>query len=287
MALPLQPGLLPAEVAFLCEMELVTVVPRQRLDPIHLLGGETPPLRPPRRAVLPLWLALLLKRQRRASIVAPPWLHPASLRELVLLETRGEGGIGGGSGSGGGGVFGAGGGDGASEGPIPFSAPPPPPARADARYAGTAHRVGGGLVGGSNVPLAPPFLPSCTAESPAGFLPYHWFEVAEILLAHAPDDLPAPAGEPSQHQQQLLLRGGDADAENNPWPAVVNLRGIGAMELAEARGFVTTVHDGMRKLGAAAEASRRDEEEAAGADGGGGGAYDDDDDDDDDDDMGI
>ncbi len=42
MALPLPAGLLPSEVAFLCEMELVTVVPRQRLDPIHLLGVRLP-----------------------------------------------------------------------------------------------------------------------------------------------------------------------------------------------------------------------------------------------------
>jgi hypothetical protein len=38
MALPLPPGLTPKEVAFLAEMELVTVVPRQRLDTIQLLS---------------------------------------------------------------------------------------------------------------------------------------------------------------------------------------------------------------------------------------------------------
>jgi hypothetical protein len=38
MALPLKPGLTPAEVAFLCEMEMVTVIPRQRLDSLELLG---------------------------------------------------------------------------------------------------------------------------------------------------------------------------------------------------------------------------------------------------------
>jgi len=41
MALPLPPGLMPSEVAFLCEMELVTVVPRQRLEAIPLLGVST------------------------------------------------------------------------------------------------------------------------------------------------------------------------------------------------------------------------------------------------------
>lgn len=38
MALPLPQGLVPSEVAFLCEMELVTVVPRQRLESIELLS---------------------------------------------------------------------------------------------------------------------------------------------------------------------------------------------------------------------------------------------------------
>ena len=34
----LSPGLTPPEVAFLCEMELVTVIPRQRLEGLDLLG---------------------------------------------------------------------------------------------------------------------------------------------------------------------------------------------------------------------------------------------------------
>jgi len=38
MAFPHPPGLLPSEVAFLCEMELVTIVPRQRLERLDLLG---------------------------------------------------------------------------------------------------------------------------------------------------------------------------------------------------------------------------------------------------------
>ena len=38
MAMRLQPGLTPSEVAFLCEMETVTVIPRQRLEGLQLLG---------------------------------------------------------------------------------------------------------------------------------------------------------------------------------------------------------------------------------------------------------
>ena len=42
MALPLPPGLTQPEVAFLAEMELVTVMPRQRLERISLLGVRFP-----------------------------------------------------------------------------------------------------------------------------------------------------------------------------------------------------------------------------------------------------
>ncbi|KAI9796116.1 MAG: DNA replication protein psf2 [Candelina submexicana] len=87
MALPLPPGLTPPEIAFLCEMEMVTVIPRQRLEALELLGGATPPLHPPHRTPLPLWLALLLKRQRRANILPPPWLHPSSLEAILNIET--------------------------------------------------------------------------------------------------------------------------------------------------------------------------------------------------------
>ncbi|KAI9877285.1 MAG: DNA replication protein psf2 [Pleopsidium flavum] len=87
MALPLLPGLIPAEIAFLCELEMVTVIPRQRLERLELLGGPTPALQPPHRTPLPLWLALLLKRQRRANILPPPWLHPSSLDTILKAES--------------------------------------------------------------------------------------------------------------------------------------------------------------------------------------------------------
>lgn len=42
MALPLPPGLTPPEIAFLCEMELITIIPRQRLEGLELLGVRMP-----------------------------------------------------------------------------------------------------------------------------------------------------------------------------------------------------------------------------------------------------
>ncbi|KAK2031330.1 GINS complex, PSF2 component [Colletotrichum zoysiae] len=248
MALPLPPGLLPAEVAFLCEMELVTVVPRQRLESIHLLSGATPALRPPARSNLPLWLALLLKKQRRANIVPPQWLHPTSLAEIVHHETKRD--------------------------PDAFSPPPPPPIRADAL--GNARRGGPG-----DGVLSPPFLPSCTADAPPNALPFHWFELAEVLLAHASDDIPSPSEVRSLlrdlHEVRAAKMRKSTQDLSDGVGGVMSLRGVGAMELAESRGFFLGVIDGVRKIGASAEASRREEDEERG-DGDGDGDYDEDED---------
>ncbi|KXJ85827.1 putative DNA replication complex GINS protein [Microdochium bolleyi] len=243
MALPLPSGLVPSEVAFISEMELVTVVPRQRLEPIDLLSGETPALRPPHRAQLPLWLAVLLKKQRRANIVPPPWLHPASLQDIVNYETTIE--------------------------PAAFSPPPPPPMRSDGR--GGARSFGGDHKPGDQL-LSPPFLPSCTADAPSGHLPYHWLEVSEALLAHAADDIPSAAEVRTllrdlQEVRAAKMRGSTTQLQAGD--GVVPLRGVGAMELAESRGFVSGVVEGVRKLGASAEATRREEEEERAREGGG------------------
>jgi hypothetical protein len=42
MAFNHPPGLNPPEIAFVCEMELVTIIPRQRLDRLDLLGVSDP-----------------------------------------------------------------------------------------------------------------------------------------------------------------------------------------------------------------------------------------------------
>ncbi|KAK4227195.1 GINS complex protein-domain-containing protein [Podospora fimiseda] len=269
MALSLPPGLTHAEVSFLAEMETVTIVPRQRLDSIDLLSGKTPSLRPPHRVDLSLWLALLLKKQRRANIVPPPWLHPASLSEIVQRETK--------------------------ENPTAFSEPPPVPSRPNIHQPGIAARQNNN----ETVQLSPPFQASCTADAPAGYLPYHWMEVAEMLLTFAGDDMISlgSAGEIRGLLRDLTevraakMRDSTktlgADGENVG--GVVSLRGVGAMELAENRGFILGVVDGMRRIGASVEATRREQEEEMGGPGGGGGGggRGDDGDDDSDEDMGI
>ncbi|RMZ87424.1 hypothetical protein DV736_g5350, partial [Chaetothyriales sp. CBS 134916] len=154
MAFPHLTGLLPAEVAFLCEMELVTTVPRQRLDRLDLLGGPTKPLVPPSRSQLPLWLAILLKRQKRVNILPPPWLNPDSLSEILDIETN--------------------------HFHDAFSPAPSVPPQKQTDTDGKAFQV------------STPFIAASTTEVPANALPYHWFEMSEMLLDAACDDLSSP-----------------------------------------------------------------------------------------------
>lgn len=116
-------------------------------------------------------------------------------------------------------------------------------------------------------------------------LPYHWFEMAELLLNDAADDI----GEADRVRQLLrdirevrlskMRKGVDAlsgDGEG------MRLDGVGAMELSESRGFVLGVVDGLRKVGGSKEQARREreEEERANRGYGAGGAEDEDEDED-------
>lgn len=194
--------------------------------------GPIEPLIPPRRASIPLWLALILKRQRRANILPPPWLHPESLSFILDIETQ------------------------RSDYKTALSPGPPLP----------------GQTASTSVPVpqyspdrrphyvSPPFLPQNVVSSdqtgdnldrpPA--LPYHWMEVANMLLDAASDDL----ADPDQTRRLLkdlrevrlakIRAGVDVlDAAAGPGGGVA-LTGVGAMEAGEGRRFVSGVIDGLR-----------------------------------------
>lgn len=89
--------------------------------------------------------------------------------------------------------------------------------------------------------------------------------MAETLLAHAADDMPVSAGEIRGLLRDLVevraakMRAGIGSAALGG-DGFLDLTGVGAVELAESRGFVLGVVDGVRKIGASAEVSRREEE---------------------------
>ncbi|KAJ5273203.1 GINS complex subunit Psf2 subgroup [Penicillium angulare] len=247
MAFPLPRGITPSEIAFLAEMETITIVPRQRLEGMELLSGSIEPLGPPRRASLPLWLALLLKRQRRAHIIPPSWLHPEPLSLILEVESQHQ------------------------DYRNAFSPPPPLPGQASVTDHETESIARPQYTpDGQRYYAAPPFLPqnisgagSGEGEVPA--LPFHWVEVGNMLLDAASDDLV----EPDQLRRMLkdlrevrmakMRSGVDALDAAATGGGGVALTGVGAMELGEERGFLTGVVDNLRKIGASKEQARREQ----------------------------
>ena len=101
------------------------------------------------------------------------------------------------------------------------------------------------------------------AASPAGYLPYHWLELGEILLEACPDDIPDAGSvrgllRDLREVRMAKMRGSVTAVEGG---GIMSLRGVGAMEVAEGRSFIVGVMDGLRKLGASREATRREREE--------------------------
>ncbi|KZF25331.1 GINS complex, PSF2 component [Xylona heveae TC161] len=220
MALPLPPGLTPPEVAFLCEMELVTVVPRQRLEGLELLGGTTPELRPPYRAVLPLWLALLLKRQRRANILPPPWLHPSSLDTILRLETEVH--------------------------KETFSPPPLfPPSNNNLHETRSA-------------PFLPSCTADAAADAlPYHWLEVGEILLDAAPDDLVEPDTVRRLMRDLREVRMAKMRAGVAVLDGG---AVVGLKGVGGMEVSEGRAFISGVIDNLRKIGASREQSRRERE---------------------------
>ncbi|KAK9363128.1 hypothetical protein V1504DRAFT_489747 [Lipomyces starkeyi] len=71
---------IPSEISFLAENSLVTIIPRQAMESIELIGGTIPSMRPMRRIEVPIWVAVLLKKQSRCNIVPPDWLSEENLK---------------------------------------------------------------------------------------------------------------------------------------------------------------------------------------------------------------
>lgn len=207
---------------------------------------------PPQRANLPLWLALLLKRQRRINILPPPWLEPDNLREILELETQHFS-------------------DQFSPAPnLPSLDIDPLKARRD-KSRGT-RRNGEDLTSeprltdtdGKKLYTSPPFVSSCTADAEPGALPYHYMEFSQLLLDAAPDDLQQSdvisnlLRDIREVRQAKMRRGFEAITDGSEG---VSLDGVGAMEISESRGFITDVMGGLRMIGASREAARREREQ--------------------------
>lgn len=180
--------------------------------------GPTQPLNPPFPTPLPLWLALLLKKQKRANISPPPWLSVEDLSHILEFETDTRTAE----------VF----------SPSPALPPATGFSAGDDEY-----------LSPDSTEFSPPFLAkSSTSQAQVDALPYHWLEVGHLLLTHASDDFDDPDAvrrllRDLKEVRMSKLRKGFKVLDAG---AGVKLNGVGGMEIAEVREFVGGVVDGLR-----------------------------------------
>ena len=82
-------GLLRAE--FLAEDELIEINPSVRTSLITLVRGTYGPFEPSMSTIVPLWLALALKKVQRCKLLPPLWFTSKAVEEVVASERREEG----------------------------------------------------------------------------------------------------------------------------------------------------------------------------------------------------
>lgn len=131
--------------------------------------------------------------------------------------------------------------------------------------------------------ISSPFLKdSATSRAQDDALPYHWFDLSHLLLTHAADDFDDPDAirrllrdlrEVRMSKLRKGLRVLDAGAG-------VKMNGVGGMEVAEVRGFVGGVVDGLRKINRSREEARKEREAEERENGFGSSSYRDEDDED-------
>ncbi|XP_039078776.1 DNA replication complex GINS protein PSF2 isoform X2 [Hyaena hyaena] len=79
-----------AEVEFLAEKELVTIIPNFSLDKIYLIGGDLGPFNPGLPVEVPLWLAINLKQRQKCRLIPPEWMDVEKLEKIRDHERKEE-----------------------------------------------------------------------------------------------------------------------------------------------------------------------------------------------------
>ncbi|XP_033626545.1 DNA replication complex GINS protein PSF2-like [Asterias rubens] len=75
-----------AEVEFLAEKQLVTVVPNFSHDEVFLIGGSVGPFNAGLPVEVPLWMAVNLKQRQKCRIQPPDWMDIEKLKDKKQEE---------------------------------------------------------------------------------------------------------------------------------------------------------------------------------------------------------
>eukprot|EP00945_MAST-04E_sp_MAST-4E-sp1_P000630 g630.t1 len=78
----------PAEIEFVAENSMVTIIPKFKLGVLYMITGEYGPFLSQTPAEVPVWLAVHLKKLQRVNIKVPDWLEVEYLSSCLDQEKR-------------------------------------------------------------------------------------------------------------------------------------------------------------------------------------------------------
>ncbi|PNF43610.1 DNA replication complex GINS protein PSF2 [Cryptotermes secundus] len=78
----------PAEVEFLAENQMVSIVPNFNFERIYLISGDVGPFRAGLPVQVPIWMATNLRQRQKCRIIAPDWMNTEKLEQVKEEESQ-------------------------------------------------------------------------------------------------------------------------------------------------------------------------------------------------------
>eukprot|EP00158_Paraphelidium_tribonemae_P003769 Partr_v1_DN26360_c0_g1_i2_m43268 putative DNA replication complex GINS protein psf2 len=77
----------PLEIEFIAQQSKVEIIPKIKMSQLNLIGGTiVEPLRPPRKSLVPLWMAQELSKRNLCQLVLPDWMSISNLTQALEQE---------------------------------------------------------------------------------------------------------------------------------------------------------------------------------------------------------
>ena len=78
----------PSQCEFLAENELINILPNFNQPSLQLICGEVGPFEAGVPVIVPVWLAVHMKKRHKCSIIPPEWLNVDELKRLIVAENE-------------------------------------------------------------------------------------------------------------------------------------------------------------------------------------------------------
>lgn len=78
------------ELEFIAENTCIEIIPNFKREKITLISGQYGDFKPNKPVVIPLWLAIQYKKNKKCRVIPPIWMDLKFLREKFELEKKNE-----------------------------------------------------------------------------------------------------------------------------------------------------------------------------------------------------